>query len=107
MASSPGRAGPAHKIRLATFLLAGRLAPSWAHPPAGVTRRLLSQHQLIPPRPSQRAWCDHSKQERASAARRLVVALTFSRWWGWSVTGGSASWWRAGCRGARWVSRRG
>jgi hypothetical protein len=61
----------AHKIRLAALLLAGRATQSYDKPPAALTRlwrRLRSQNQFMPSRPSKWAWWDHSKQQRASAA---------------------------------------
>ena len=61
----------AYKIRLAALLLAGRATPSCDKPPAEVTRlwrRLRSQNQFMPSRPSKWAWWNHSKQQRASAA---------------------------------------
>jgi hypothetical protein len=61
----------AYKIRLAALLLAGCPTPSCDKPPAAVTRlwrRLRSQNQFMPSPPLEWAWCDHSKQQRASAA---------------------------------------
>ncbi len=59
---------PAHTTRRAAFLRASCPLLPRGKPPAEGTRRRPSQNQIISSRPSQWAWCDHCKQQRASAA---------------------------------------
>src|ERR1700691_2856949 len=58
----------ADKIRLDAFLLAGCPALSCDVAPAEVTRRLRSQNQFMPSRPSERAGGTHFSKKRARPA---------------------------------------